>query len=136
MIYITLNEEGKATGYSKDYTINSISRWDYTGLDHVTQLAQELTEATNETFIPTDAGAHTSPRYDVIKAPKVGDEVSYSFNGDTYPCGTIVSISKTLKKITTSDGKDFYRKGQTGRWLYSNMWTLVNGHKSTYNREV
>ena len=49
--------------------------------------------------------------------PKIGDEVSYSFNGDTYPCGIVVSISKTTKKVVTSDGSIFWRYKDTSRWI-------------------
>ena len=50
------------------------------------------------------------------------------FNGDYYPCGTIVKISPTLKKITTSDGKEFYRVKQTGSWrLKGTSFYMVKG---------
>lgn len=79
-------------------------------------------------YIATDAGAHVSPRYDVILAPTVGSPVSRSFNGDSYPCGTITSVSKTLKKVTTSDGSVFFRKRLSGTWLKNGAWALISGH--------
>lgn len=36
----------------------------------------------------------------------VGDEVSYGFNGDYYPCGIISKITK--RYITTDTGAKFY----------------------------
>lgn len=87
--------------------------------------------------IATDAGSHVSPRYDVIKLPQVGDKVSYGFNGDCYPCGTIKSISKSLRLITTEDeGKGrrtFYRVRETGMWRNDGTWCLIPGHVSKLN---
>lgn len=84
-------------------------------------------------YIATDAGASVSPRYDVIKLPKVGDKVSKAFNGDSYPCGVIVKISKTLKAITTDGGDVFYRVRQTGSWRTAGTWSLQAGHVYTQN---
>lgn len=86
-----------------------------------------------DTYIATDAGPCVSPRYDVQRRPQVGDEVSYGFNGDYYPCGTIVKISPTLKKITTSSGHTFYRLRQTGSWKMNKTWSLVQGHHDERN---
>lgn len=83
--------------------------------------------------IATDAGPNVSPRYDVIKLPKVGDKVSKAFNGDHYPCGVIVNISKTLKAITTDGGDVFYRVRQTGSWRNQGTWFLEAGHHSELN---
>lgn len=84
-------------------------------------------------YIATDAGQNCSPRYDVIEVPKVGAEVSQSFNGDCYPCGKIVSISKSLKKITTDTGKVFWRYKQTGSWLVNGYASMIAGHVSERN---
>lgn len=84
-------------------------------------------------YIATDAGPSCSPRYDVIEVPKVGAEVSQSFNGDMYPCGKIVAISKSLKKITTDTGKVFWRYKQTGSWLVNGYASMVAGHHNERN---
>ncbi len=84
-------------------------------------------------YIATDAGAHVSPRYDVIKLPKVGDKVSKAFNGDSYPAGVIKSISKSLKLITTDGGDKFYRVRETGSWRSGGTWSLTPGHVYTQN---
>jgi hypothetical protein len=86
-----------------------------------------------EGYIATDAGPHVSPRYDVIRLPKVGDKVSKEFNGDSYPCGVIVKISKTLKAITTDGGDVFYRIRQTGAWRNQGTWSLTKGHVEKQN---
>jgi hypothetical protein len=78
-------------------------------------------------YIATDAGEWCSPRYDVIKAPQMLDPVSYAFNGDAYPCGHIKTISKTMKKITTTTGETFYRRRNTGAWTMR-CWSMVQGH--------
>lgn len=88
--------------------------------------ANELTEPGR--YIPIDRGRNVSPRYDVMMAPMVGEEVSKGFNGDYYPCGTIVAISPTMKKITTSDGTVFYRKRENSpRWSCDGTFCLVRG---------
>ena len=65
--------------------------------------------------------------------PNINDPVSYAFNGDYYPCGYIKTISKTLKKITTTTGETFYRKRNTGCWLRNGTWSMVQGHIEAQN---
>lgn len=107
------------------------SRWDWNSFE----AAQEVAAALGAGYIATDAGPNVSPRYDVIELPKVGDAVSYGFNGDYYPCGEIVSISKSLKKITTSTGRAFFRRRLTGSWVNAGTWSLVPGHVNKRNPE-
>jgi hypothetical protein len=104
-----------------------VSRHDLNSLEEAQQLADKVTEYAQKLYIATDAGSCTSPRFDVIEAPQVGDQVSYSFNGDSSPCGHITAISKTLKKISTSNGRTFYRYKQSGSWKM-NCWYMVSGH--------
>jgi len=84
-------------------------------------------------YIPTDAGAHVSPRYDVEALPKVGDDVSYGFNGDSYPCGKITSISKgpDYRRIVAKNDAGtecvFWRLRKTGSWKYQQTWSLMKG---------
>lgn len=104
-------------------------RWDWKTFDD----AEDVAAALGPDYIATDAGQWTSPRYDVIKLPKVGNKVSKCFNGDHYPCGVIVKISKTLKCITTDGGDVFYRVRQTGSWRNENTWFLEDGHVSKLN---
>lgn len=107
---------------------NIQSRWDWTSMERVQELAAELSKVEGKLFIATDAGPGVSPRYDVIEAPRVGDEISYSFNGDTTPDGKIISISKSLRLIISSTGSRYYRKNQSGCWQKSRMWSMVHGH--------
>lgn len=112
---------------------NCENRWDWKSYSCVVEIAEQLTASTGKLHIGVDKGSNVSPQFDVIEAPAVGDEVSYTFNGDYYPCGTIVSISKTLKKITTSEGDTFYRRRNTGTWLKNRTWALIPGHRSELN---
>lgn len=104
-----------------------VSRWDLNSLEDAQLLADKVTAFAGKPYIATDAGSSTFPRFDVREAPQVGDKVSYSFNGDSYPCGVITSISKTGKRITTSEGKIFNRYKQTGSYK-SHCWYMVAGH--------
>jgi len=102
--------------------------------------AEEVAEAANLSggfeggiLIAVDAGPNVSPRYNVIRLPTVGDKVSYTFNGDTYPDGEIVSVSSLFTKIVTSTGSCYYRRRKTGTWLKDRTWSLVQGHETTRN---
>lgn len=109
-----------------------VNRWDFNTLAD----AQAVVDAFSEdNLLAVDKGAWVSPRFDVIEMPKVGDEVSMGFNGDYYPVGTITNISSSLKVITTSTGKKFYRRKLTGQWLYSQTFTLIAGTHSKMNPE-
>jgi hypothetical protein len=111
------------------------SRWDFNSLDDAQRIADSATKLTGRLYVAADAGEGVSPRYDVVEAPAVGDEVSYAFNGDYYPCGTITAISKSLKLVTTSTGRKFYRRRNSGAWLNGGMWSLVSGTHSRLNLE-
>lgn len=88
-----------------------------------------------EFYMLVDHGEHVLPRFDIIKTPKVGDPVSYAFNGDYREDGEIVKISKSLKVITTSTGNKYYRKDKTASWKREQTWTLVYGRKNVLNQE-
>ncbi len=126
----TLTWWRKADGTSSEGWAN---RNDFDSFMLAQAIADSASRLTGRTYIATDSGEGCYPRYDVIEAPAVGEEVSYAFNGDYYPCGTIVSISKSMKLITTSTGRKFYRSRQSGSWLNGGMWSLVSGHISEKN---
>lgn len=104
-------------------------RWDWKTFE----AAQEVATVLGADYIATDSGPNVSPRYDVVRIPQVGDEVSGAFNGDSYPEGKIVSVSKSLRVITTDTGKKFYRIRQTSAWRADRTWSLTRGHISTQN---
>ncbi|NDA79220.1 MAG: hypothetical protein EBY07_15895, partial [Actinobacteria bacterium] len=88
-----------------------IARHEIRSFEHAQQIAEQATAlhtemlpaAQRETFIAIDNGGSRWPRFDVQALPKVGDKVSYAFNGDYYPDGEITKISgKDHRVITTS----------------------------------
>jgi hypothetical protein len=103
------------------------TRNDWKDWQTVYTLAALLTEATGKTYLATDSGPHCSPRFDVIEAPKIGDEVSRYFNGDGYPAGKIVKMAKSYRRIETSDGSVFWRQSATGTWLCNGTWGMIAG---------
>ena len=97
---------------------------------------REEAEALLEAFpgrIVADAGPHYWPRFSIVTPPAVGDEVSYAFNGDSYPDGEVVKVSKSLKVVTTSTGAKFYRRRESGAWIKNRTWSLIPGHVSERN---
>ncbi len=125
---VVTSEEAKQLGY-----VNVQNRWDWNTMQAAEDVALLLNLHSDEKYIAVDSGSGVSPRYDVVRMPQVGDDVSYGFNGDYYPCGKIASISKTLKKITTTEGKEFYRRRQTGSWVMNGTWSLVRGIHNEQN---
>ena len=114
------------------YTPDIECRSDWKSWHAATCVAESASLLGKTKYIPVDNGEFCYPRYDVIEAPNLGDEVSYSFNGDTLPCGTIVKISDSLRRVVTSGGKVFYRKRETALWM-SGSWSLVCGHVEERN---
>ena len=134
MLYFTETSEGITV--STTHTKDAQSRWDWTSKSQVNDLAARANAAAGQDlYIGIDRGQYISPRFDVVRCPQVGEDVSYAFNGDSYPCGQVAKISDSLKVITTTTGKRFYRRRETGSWLKDGMWFLVQGHHFTQNPE-
>lgn len=91
-------------------------------------VAARLSEKMGEKYIPADNGGFITPRFDAIRAPQVGDPVSYTFHGDFYPCGNIAEISKDYRIIRTTTQRWFSRRGRSAAWISEGIWTLVLGH--------
>jgi hypothetical protein len=109
------------------------SRWDWKDFATVVSLAKYVTAMTGKIHLPVDNGPHHSPQFDLVEAPAVGDEVSYGFNGDYYPDGTVVKITPTFR-VTTSTGHTYRRKGMTSGWYQpGGTWGLVAGHVYAQN---
>lgn len=107
---------------------------DWKTIEDAERVAELLNKSDkSDRYLAIDNGDHVSPRYDVIEIPQVGDPVSRAFNGDYYPAGRIVKISKSLKIITTDTGVRFFRRKQTAKWIESGTWSMVHGHKSELN---
>lgn len=101
------------------------------------QLAESASKLMGKVFLPVDQGPCVSPRYEVIEAPAVGDEVSKGFNGDYYPVGKIVKISDSYRVISVDGPRGkmkFYRKGESSGWSCKG-WGLVRGVHDRMNPE-
>lgn len=97
------------------------------------ELAAFATKDTGKLHLGADASASASPRFSIFEPPAIGDEVSYAFNGDYNPCGTIVKITKGFR-ITTSTGRVFNRVKKSAGWLMvGGTYRLVGGHISERN---
>src|ERR1039458_2028661 len=72
------------------------SRINWTSYEQVCHIARYLEALTRRKFLGVDEGSNVSPRFDIIELFSVGDPVSYAFNGDYYPDGYIVKITKAL----------------------------------------
>lgn len=132
MIYVTFDANGQISGVTDSYeeahkAPSCRDRNDWTSKEEVDTLAAKLTEVTGDLYLGLASGGCVRPQFDIFKAPKVGDEVSMGFNGDYYPCGKIVSISKTLRKIVTDNGTTFWRRGQGARWLNCGTFAMIPG---------
>lgn len=105
------------------------------------EFAKECTVAFGYLFLAADRGASTWPRYCVVEAPRLGEEVSKYFNGDAYPCGKIVKVSRPpfCRRVETDKGYVFHRAGlgaTSATWkLAGGTWSMVPGIRNDYNRE-
>lgn len=134
MIYVLLDASDAVVGTADSYeaaqraTLPAVrfeSRNDWETLARVESLAAQLSTLTGDLYLAYDKQS-TRPRFDLFKAPKVGDEVSMGFNGDYYPCGKIATISKSMKKIVTDKGTVFYRRSMS-RWLNAGTFVMIPG---------
>lgn len=138
MLYFKLDSELNVLAIFDKYIHGEdLHSWhDFDNLEIVEKVAESATKLTGELYIPINNGIYTSKTFDVIKAPYIGEPVSKEINGDLRPCGYIKTISKSLKKITTTEGYTFYRKKQTGQWLYAKYFSLISGHITEFNLHV
>lgn len=101
--------------------------------------ANQLNQNNGPVYLAIDNGPNVHPRFDIIEAPCVGEPVSYSFNGDSYPDGKIVHISKApgYKVVTTDTGSKYYRRKQSARWMkQGGTWSMILGHVTERNPHV
>lgn len=116
-----------------DKTLTVITRHELHKFADAQVLAEKATRLTGETWLPADDGPNRYPRFDVIQAPKLGDLVSRSFNGDSYPAGKIVQISSSFRRVKTDDGTVFYRVGNSASWRNNQTWWMISGHHHELN---
>ncbi len=112
------------------------NRTDWDNLAEAERIAASATKATGRAWLACDKGAGVWPRYDVIEAPIVGDDVSWGFNGDAYPLGKITKISADYKtvmvEVAPGTKRRFTRKG--AGWI-NNGWSLLPGSQYRQNPE-
>ncbi len=149
MLYVKFDGKGEPMRASsahpnpEEFRIKGLweTRWDWNSWERVHYIAGKLNETAGKVvYLATDAGDCVRPRYDIIEAPAVGDKISYSFNGDSYPDGEIVKISKDYRIVTSSTGSKYYRRIRDGRpggaWVKTGgTWSMIKGHVSEWNRE-
>ena len=136
MLYIDTNTfEVVTSDQAKDRRYaDTMCRHDWKSYAEACHIATQVTVAMGgELYIGIDNGELIYPRYDIVKAPVIGDEVSYAFNGDYHPDGVIVSVSASLRVVETDSGNRYYRKRLTGKWLLNKTWSLVAGHHNERN---
>jgi hypothetical protein len=112
-------------------------RW-ITKFDEIKRLAEAATKFAGRTYVPVDHGNCRSPRYDVVRAPAVGDPVSYHNGVDTYPDGYVAHVTaETLRVVKTTTGRTYYRTLDGGSWLNAGgRRLLVDGHIFEQCREL
>jgi len=113
---------------------------DYKSKAEVDALALRLTAMSGKHWIGFDDGPGTSHQFGVMEVPRIGDDVSYGFNGDYRPCGKITKITKGLR-ITATDEKGhtmvFNRKKETSGWKrVGGTWWLVKGIHDERNPHI
>lgn len=137
MFYFELNKLGQVATVTTEVPVGAhVSRWNFKTFARAQEVAAQANALKDgNEYVATDAGEWQSPRYDVVALPKVGDKVSYAFNGDYYPCGVITSVGAGAKRIVRTDaGAVFYRRKLTGTWLKEGgTWALVAGHHNDKN---
>lgn len=114
-----------------------LNRNDMPSLEYAQAIAEAASKFTGKLYVATDAGESVAPRFDVIEAPAVGDDVSMAFNGDSYPVGKVVRVGKGLKQVKVFGPRGelvFRRRGLTGAWL-NRGFALVPGIISRWNPE-
>lgn len=138
-MYFKLNGAGEVIDLADEFPKEDRKEWtmgrDCKDMQEAATLAGAATISLSRLFLPVDRGSHVHPRYDVIEAPRVGDEVSYGFNGDYYPDGVITKIGGTAcSRIYTSTGSVYNRRRQSASWIKrGGTWSMVKGHRNERN---
>lgn len=104
------NDKGEVVDYD-----NAKNYHNYTSFAEVQALAEWATKYTGEVYLACNDGSY----FEVIEAPKVGDEVSRGFNGDYYYVGKIVRITPNWMVVAEdAEGHQtkFNRRKNTASW--------------------
>ena len=112
------------------------NRNDFTA-DLAAAVAISASAYSGDVWLVSDRGESCSPRFDVIKAPKVGEDASMAFNGDAYPVGKIAKIGKDYASVLVEGARGkirFYRKAGRAAWV-SKGFSLIPGTVDRMNPE-
>lgn len=140
MLYFKTNGTNTVSAIAESITAEQhmsgewVCRADRWSASQAKDIAESTSALTGDRYVATFR-EHCYPAIDVVRAPKVGDEVSYGFNGDYYPDGVVTKISASLRRVQTDTGSVYYRRKQTGSWIKGGQWSLVRGHYNEWNRE-
>lgn len=108
-----------------------ISDWNILSFEEAHDLALSATNLQigfpHRQYLAFDRGSSCSPRFGLVVAPTIGEEVSRGFNGDYYPAGKILKISKSFRRIETDTGVVFYRRRLSDVWKNGRTWSMVPG---------
>jgi hypothetical protein len=112
-----------------------LSTRDIVSIEQAEKIAADLASMGIAQFIVIDHGKWVSHRFDLVIPPQIGDEVSKAFNGDYYPDGKVIHVTKgTFRIVKTDTGGVYYRRGKTGSWIRKGgTWSLVQGHINRRN---
>lgn len=142
MLFFKLDSNGKVSDVADKIPEGErgagwIARHEMKVMADAERIAKEATTVTGFAHLAIDNGPGVWPRFDVMVPPRVGEEVSYGFNGDYYPDGEIVHVTPgTFKQIKTSTGSTYYRRKETGGWRkQGGTWWLVPGVHNERNPE-
>jgi hypothetical protein len=100
--------------------------------EQATALAEQMTQKNGRPYVAVDRGSSVFPRYGVAQVPQPGDQVSYSFNGDSYPDGEVAKVSHKNRRVETSTGNVYWRLKLTATWR-RRPWALIRGHVDERN---
>jgi hypothetical protein len=135
MLYFKVEANGHISEVSEDgHSKFSSDGWVYgtecKSYEDAERLARLASEDLGQLFLAVDRGSHVWPRYDVTRAPKVGDPISYGFNGDYYPDGHIIKVGGTeCSRVYSDTGSVYNRRRKSGAWIKrGGTWCMVQGH--------
>jgi hypothetical protein len=97
------------------------------------EACEKFMKETGDIYFVNHEPSWVCKKWVVHEAPKVGEFVSYAFNGDYYPDSKIVRVSKTMKVVTTESGKKYYRKGESAAWVLHGTWSMLKGYHDRLN---
>lgn len=135
MLYFVYSKTGiteVTSDHTKAHSIKGsklvITRSDIKSIGQANAIALQATALKLEQYVAADRGPNVWPRFDVIRAPKVGDKVSYGIGGDAYEDGFIVKVSDSLRRVESSNGTVYWRRKQSDTWRSGSRYMILGAH--------